>query len=263
MGTVLVLPNLSTVFTEVPFIERFAKARECGFSFVECQFPYAYSIEEIRSELERHELSLVLINLPAGDWEAGERGLAVNPDRIADFQKSVQQGIEYAAALNVPRIHCMAGIVSESEDQETAKQVYIDNLRYTGKEAAARGLTVLIEPINRADMPGYFLHDIQQAKEMLEAVNLPNVKLQFDFYHMEKIYGDALSVYKQYAHLVDHIQIADVPGRHQPGTGEMDYQEIFNYLYSNYNGCIGLEYLPLGNSEVSFKWMTSIAQGGK
>ncbi|GHI00008.1 hydroxypyruvate isomerase family protein [Neobacillus kokaensis] len=262
MGTIVMLPNLSTIFTEVPFLERFKKARECGFSFVECQFPYPYSIEEIRQELEQQELSLELINLPAGDWEAGERGLAAKPDRIAEFRSSVQEGIKYAAALKVPRIHCMAGIVSESEDLEAARKVYIENLTAAGTEAAAHGLTILIEPINRIDMPGYFLHNIQQAKEILDEVNLPNVKLQFDFYHMEKIYGNSLVIYQQYAHLVDHIQIADVPGRHQPGTGEMDYRSIFNYLNSNYNGCIGLEYSPLGKSEESFAWLNSIAQGG-
>lgn len=247
--------NLSTIFTEVPFLARFGKVRDCGFSTVECQFPYDYSVAEIRQELERHRLSLVLINLPAGKWQAGERGLAVDPARIPEFKESVRLGIRYATALKVPRIHCMAGVVAETADLTAAKQVYIENLRYVAKEAAACGLTILIEPINRFDMPGYFLDDIQQAKAILDEVNLPNVRLQFDFYHIERIHGNALAVFQQYASLIDHVQIADVPGRHEPGTGEMDYQAIFSYLNSHYNGYIGLEYTPLEKSEASFKWL--------
>ena len=252
--------NLSTIFTEIPFLERFGKARACGFSFVECQFPYAYAIDDIKLELERNQLSMVLLNLPPGDWKNGDRGMAADPSRINEFKQSVEEGLKYATALKVPRLHCMAGVMTEGTDPEAAKQVYIENLRYAGTEAASRGLIILIEPINRIDMPGYFLHDIHQAKEILDAVNLPNVKLQFDFYHMEKIYGDSLAIHQKYADIVGHIQIADVPGRHQPGTGEMDYQRIFHYLKDTYSGYIGLEYISLGKSEESFAWLK---QGGE
>ncbi|MCM3568493.1 hydroxypyruvate isomerase family protein [Neobacillus mesonae] len=262
-NSLFVLPNLSTIFTEFPFLERFQKAKEHGFSLVECQFPYEYSIEEIQRELKRHELSMVLINLHPGDWKKGDRGLAADPERIPEFRTSVQQGIRYANALKVPRIHCMAGIVSESLDPETAKQVYIENLKYAGTEAAAHGLTILIEPINQGDMPGYFLSDIHQAKAILNAVNLPNVKLQFDFYHIERIHGNALGLFQQYADRVDHVQIADVPGRHEPGTGNMDYQSIFHYLNRTYNGFAGLEYIPLGKSEDSFSWLPMMEHGGR
>jgi hydroxypyruvate isomerase len=244
--------NLSTVFTEVPFLERFKNARECGFSFVECQFPYANSVEEIQHELEQNELSMVLLNLPPGNWEKGDRGIAADPNRVEEFRESVMEGIKYAAALNVSKIHCMAGIV----DSDAARKVYIDNLRYAGSEMAKHGLTILIEPINQFDMPGYFLSDLYQAVEILETVGLPNVKLQFDFYHIERIHGNALSLYKQFAEQVDHVQIADVPGRHEPGTGEMDYREIIDYLNHTYKGLIGLEYTPSGNSKESFEWLS-------
>lgn len=247
--------NLSTIFTEVPFLERFKKAHDSGFSFVECQFPYDYSIEEIQRELEQNQLSLILLNLPAGNWGNGDRGIAADPSRVEEFQTSVKEGIRYAAGLNVSKIHCMAGIVS-GEDSKAARKVYIENLHYAGTELAKHGLTLLIEPINPFDMPGYYLSNIVQAKEILEEVDLPNVKLQFDFYHIERVHGQSLSVYQEYAGLVGHVQMADHPGRHQPGTGEMDYSEILQYLSNEYDGCIGLEYTPLGKSEQSFEWMS-------
>lgn len=251
--------NLTTIFTEVPFLERFKKARECGFSYVECQFPYAYSIEEIQMELVRNELSMVLLNLPPGNWSKGDRGLAVDPKRVDEFRSSVMEGIKYATALNVPRIHCMAGIVS-NDDCETAKAIYLENLHYAGTEMAKHGLTVMIEPINQFDMTGYFLSDIHQAKEILVTLGLSNVKLQFDFYHIQRIHGIPIALFQQYTDVVGHIQIADVPGRNQPGIGEMDYQSIFQYLHDTYEGYIGLEYTPIGKSQDSFEWLRG---GGK
>lgn len=244
--------NLSTIFTEVPFLERFKKAREFGFSFVECQFPYDYSIEEIQQELKQHQLEMVLINLPPGNWAKGDRGIAADLTRIEEFKESVMQGIHYARALNVSKIHCMAGIVSGADP----KAVYIENLQFAGTELAKHGLTLLIEPINPLDMPGYYLTNIYQASEILKAVNLPNVKLQFDFYHIEKVHGQSLSIYQEYADIVGHVQIADHPGRHQPGTEEMDYQQILQNLNYKYEGYIGLEYIPQGKSEESFEWFS-------
>lgn len=246
--------NLSTIFTEVPFLERFRKAGECGFSFVECQLPYNHSIEEIQLELMQNHLSMVLLNLPAGNWEGGDRGLAVDPNRVEEFRKSVFEGIKYATALKVQRIHCMAGIISKA-DSKGAREIYVKNLHFAGTEMAKHGITLLIEPINPYDMPGYFLHNILQAKAILEKVGLHNVKLQFDFYHMERIHGNSLDIFKQYADVIGHVQIADVPGRHQPGIGKMDYGAIFQYLNDTYEGYIGLEYTPKGKSEDSFGWL--------
>jgi hydroxypyruvate isomerase len=246
--------NLSTIFKEVPFLERFKKARDFGFSFVECQFPYDYSIAEIQRVLEQNQLEMVLINLPPGNWAKGDRGIAADPTRIKEFKESIHTGIHYASALKVSRIHCMAGI-SLGADPKEARKVYIENLHYAGTELAKYGLTLLIEPINPFDMSGYYLTNIYQASEILKAVKLPNVKLQFDFYHIERVHGQSLSIYQEYADIVGHVQIADHPGRHQPGTGEMDYQEILQRLNNSYEGYIGLEYIPQGKSEESFEWI--------
>lgn len=248
--------NLSTIFTEVPFLERFKKASDFGFSFVECQFPYDNSIEVIQQALEQQHLEMVLINLPPGNWAQGDRGVAADPSRINEFKESVNKGIQYAKALNVSRIHCMAGI-SKGADPKEANKVYIENLHYAGIELAKHGLTLLIEPINPFDMPDYYLTNIDQASEILKAVELPNVKLQFDFYHIERVHGHSLSIYQEYADIVGHVQIADHPGRHQPGSGEMDYQQILQILENKYEGYIGLEYIPEGKSEESFDWISS------
>ncbi|WP_462413229.1 hydroxypyruvate isomerase family protein [Neobacillus sp. Marseille-QA0830] len=253
--------NLSTVFTEVPFLERFKKARECGFSHVECQFPYAYPVEEIRRQLDQQQLTMVLLNLPPGNWERGDRGLAIDPNRIEEFKHSVMEGINYALPLKVPRIHCMAGVLANSEPR-TAKEVYLENLYYAGTEMAKYGLTLLIEPINTTDMSGYFLDNLALAKEILNEVNLSNVKLQFDFYHIQRIHGNPLSLFQQNVDIIEHVQIADVPGRHQPGTGEMDYQKIFHYLKNTYKDYIGLEYIPSGMSEDSFDWLLGVGWRG-
>lgn len=253
--------NLSTIYTEVPFLERFKKAGESGFSKVECQFPYAFSKEEVKMELERNQLSMVLINLPPGNWEKGDRGIAAMPERTAEFKKSVDEAIRYAQALDAVKVHCMAGIVAES-DREKARQVFMDNLLYAGTETAKYGITLLIEPINPYDMPGYFLNNIDQAVEIIDVIGLPNVKLQFDFYHIERIHGNPLKIYQQYKDLVGHVQIADHPGRNEPGTGRMNYKDIFEYLNESYKGEIGLEYNPQGRSEESFKWIKSAEKGG-
>ncbi|KAF0823163.1 hydroxypyruvate isomerase family protein [Cytobacillus firmus] len=245
--------NLSTVFTEVPFLDRFKKAREAGFDLVECQFPYANTIEEIRNELRRNDLSMILINLPPGKWEEGDRGLAADPNRIEEFRNSVEIGIRYAKGLEVKQIHCMAGVY-HSKNQN----VFNENLFFAGNAMSEQGINLLIEPINPFDIPGYFLKDIQQAEEIINSVGLPNLKLQFDFYHIERIHGQALSFFQKYAELVSHVQLADCPGRHEPGTGEMDYKEILLYLQKYYKGNIGLEYNPQGRSAESFAWLKEV-----
>lgn len=246
--------NLSTVFTEVPFLDRFKKAREYGFTAVECQFPYNYSIGEIQQQLDDNGLSMVLINLPPGDWASGERGIAIDPSRKDEFRNAVHTGIHYALGLNVPRIHCMAGILSK-QNEENAQKTYLENLRYAATEVDAHGLTLLIEPINTYDMPGYFLRDLQIAEKVLTQLHMPNIKLQFDFYHIDRIYGEPLLQFERFADLIDHVQIADNPGRNEPGTGDMDYSSIFQYLTEKYKGHIGIEYNPKSDSEDSFEWL--------
>lgn len=279
--------NLSTVFTEVPFLERFKKAHEHGFSHVECQFPYDFPIEAIQRELEKHQLKMVLLNFPPGDWGKGDRGLAVDRSRVNEFKRSVEKGIHYAMALGVKNLHCMSGIVlgmsGESSDKTgvTAKksglvseisgadsgmsrsemeEVFKENVIFAGKECNKHGLTLLIEPINSFDIPGYFLNDLDLAQKLLEEMALSNVKLQFDFYHIQRIHGDPIELFKRVSQLIGHVQFADVPGRHEPGTGTMNYKEIVDFLKGNYQGYIGLEYTPQLKSETSFDWLDRINQ---
>ncbi|TWI55257.1 hydroxypyruvate isomerase family protein [Halalkalibacter nanhaiisediminis] len=250
--------NLSTIFTEYPFIDRIKKAKEHGFTHVECQFPYPYSLEKIKRELDDHHLSMVLINLPPGDWVSGDRGMAIDPNRIEEFRESVKIGIRYATTIQCPRIHCMAGVMPEKSNKEQVRDVFINNIKYAAAKMAEHDLTLLIEPINTFDIPGYFLNDLHEAVHIIKEVHSPNVKLQFDFYHIQRTYGHTLTLFERYTHLIEHVQIADVPGRYQPGTGEMDYQEIFDLLHNlHYEGFIGLEYSPKGKSEESFNWMTT------
>ncbi len=253
--------NLTTIFTEVPFADRFKKAKEAGFSYVECQFPYEEPIQRLLRLLHNNNLSMVLINMPAGNWAQGERGLAIYPERREEFKEALNMSIQYAFALKSPNIHCMAGILSPEQSREEARKVFIENLKYAGRKFAALGLTLLIEPINPYDMPGYFLTDIHDAVKIIKEVNLPNVRLQFDFYHIERIHGNSLELFKKYFRLISHVQIADHPGRHEPGTGSINYKEIFAEMDRlGYKRPLGLEYTPAGKSEDSFHWL--LKEGG-
>lgn len=249
-------PNLSTLFTEVPFIERFEKAKEAGFTHVEFQFPYVNSANEVQEKVNRYGLQTVLFNLPAGHWEQGDRGIAIFENRRDEFHQSVTTAIEYAQALNCSTLHCMAGVLPSDINKDDALQVYKENVQFCAKQFEKYGLTVVIEPINTFDIPGYFLSDLEFAASIINELALPNIKLQYDFYHMQRMQGELISSFKKHKDLVGHIQIADNPGRHEPGTGEIHYENIFSALKDEgYNGFIGLEYNPKGKSEDSFTWL--------
>jgi hydroxypyruvate isomerase len=248
--------NLSTVFTELPFLKRFKSAKAAGFSYVECQFPYQEPTEKIKDELDENQLSLVLINLPPGNWEEGDRGLAIDPSRRDLFKSSVTEGIRYAKGLNCPNIHCMAGVLSSDLSKHEARRTFIENIKYAAAALSENDLTLLIEPINFFDMPGYFLSDLHEAAKILDELHMENVKLQFDFYHMQRLHGNLLTNFERYIDHIGHVQIADVPGRHEPGTGEINYQYILRFLEkTSYTGLIGLEYTPKTTSERSFDWL--------
>lgn len=248
--------NLSLLFNELPFLERFAAARAAGFDAVEFLFPYAFEAEQIGARLHRYGLELVLHNLPAGDWAAGERGMACDPRRSAEFQDGVGLALDYALELGVRRLHCLAGKLPPSLTRERAHAAYVANLRHAAARCREHGITLLIEPINDRDMPGYFLTGTRQAAAVIEEVGAANLCLQYDIYHMQRMEGELADTIRRYLPLIRHIQLADVPGRHQPGTGEINFPFLFRLLDElGYEGWIGCEYLPQGDTLASLAWL--------
>jgi hydroxypyruvate isomerase len=248
--------NLSMLFTEAPFIERFGLAQAAGFTGVEFLFPYAFDADAIAERLQRHRLQLVLHNLPPGDWQAGERGMACDPRRFDEFKDSVQLGLEYARQLGSPRVHCMAGIRPADVAPERARQAYVRALQYAADQFAPHGIEVLVEPINHFDMPGYFLNYSRQAREILADAARPNLFLQYDIYHMQRMEGELANTIRACLPLIGHMQLADTPGRHEPGSGEINYPYLFGLLDElAYQGWIGCEYLPSSSSADSLSWL--------
>jgi 2-dehydrotetronate isomerase len=238
--------NLSTMFTELGFLDRFAAAEAAGFDAIELQFPYDYPAYEVAKRLAAHGLEPVLINLPPGDLAGGERGLAALPGRQADFAQAVEAGLDYALAIGCRTVHCLAGLVlSDRGADEACERCYIANLRHAAWRAAERGVTLVIEPINRRDMPHYFLSTPEQARPIIAAVGAPNLGLQFDCYHAQIMGGDLTARLKSHADLIRHIQIACVPDRAEPDRGEIHYPHLFEVIDGmGYHGWIGCEYRP-------------------
>jgi hydroxypyruvate isomerase len=247
--------NLSMMFGETSFLDRFAAARAARFDAVEFLFPYAFESEQIHKRLARHQLQLVLFNLPAGDWAGGERGIACDPRRIGEFQDSVELALDYAAELDVKQLHCLAGKVPPNVPPERAHETYVANLKFAAAECAAHGLRLLIEPINTFDIPGYFLTGSGQALAILDECGADNLLLQYDVYHMQRMEGELANTIRANLARIGHIQIADNPGRHQPGTGEINYPFLFGLLDEiGYQGWIGCEYKPSGETGASLAW---------
>lgn len=247
--------NLSMLFTEVPFPERFARAAKAGFRSVEFLFPYAWPAAEIRERLDANGLALVLHNLPAGDWDAGERGIACHPDRVAEFRQGVQRAIEYARVLGAPRLNCLAGKAPPGVDPQALRSTLVENLRYAAGELAASGLTLLVEPINTYDIPGFYLSRTRQALDILDEVGAPNAMLQYDIYHAQRTEGELAATLQAHLARIGHIQLADNPGRHEPGTGEINYAFLLAHLDRiGYSGWIGCEYKPAGRTEDGLHW---------
>ncbi|MGE5471548.1 MAG: hydroxypyruvate isomerase [Bacteroidota bacterium] len=248
--------NLSFLFSELPFPERFAKAAACGFKGVEYLFPYAYPAHDVADWLRDTDLEQVLFNLAPGDWAAGERGLACLPHRQGEFAESVEQALDYAMVLDCERVHCMAGLhpggVSEAELEKT----YVANLRHAADRFATVGATVTIEPINsRIDMPGYWLDNVARGFRLLDVIDRDNVKLQYDIYHAQIIGDDLARTLEANIGRIGHIQVADHPGRHEPGTGEIAYPVLFELLDRlGYAGWVGCEYKPLTSTEAGLGW---------
>lgn len=251
--------NLTMLYTELPFLERFAAARAAGFRFVEYLFPYAYDKAVLREALNSNGLTQVLFNLPAGNWQAGDRGIAADPARVIEFRKSVDTALDYALALGVQKLNCLAGVrpkhFSESESAETL----VDNLIFAADALAAHGRTLVIEAINRFDIPGFLLHRAEQVDKIIEAVERPNVAIQYDIYHAQREQGDITATLRTHIGRIGHIQIADNPGRHQPGTGEINYPFLFAELDKlGYDGFVGLEYVPEPDTAASLAWLSTM-----
>jgi hydroxypyruvate isomerase len=250
--------NLSMLFTEAPLIERFERAARAGFAAVEIQFPYDVPAEELQAALLRNKLSLVLFNLPAGDWAAGERGIACHPDRVDEFRQGIDAALAYAAALGVPQLNCLAGIRPAQVPADTARHVLAGNLRHAALRLKAHGLKLLIEPINTHDIPGFFLHGTRQALDLIAEVGADNLFLQYDVYHMQRMEGDLAHTLAAHLEKIAHIQIADNPGRHEPGTGEINFDFLFAHLDRiGYKGWVGCEYKPAATTEAGLGWLKS------
>ncbi len=248
--------NLTLMFTEVPFLERFERAAKAGFDAVEFQFPYAWAKEDVAAALKASGLKAVLHNLPAGDWAAGNRGLACLSDRVVEFRESVPLAIEYAKALGVDRLHCLSGIEPTDRPADNVRRTYVENLRFASAETAAAGIRLLIEPINRYDIPGMYLHSSAQAIDVMNEVGSDNLFLQYDIYHAQRSEGELAATMHRLLPHIGHIQIADNPGRHEPGTGEINFAFLFELMDRlGYEGWVGCEYVPLGKTEAGLTWM--------
>ncbi|MGP9465839.1 MULTISPECIES: 2-oxo-tetronate isomerase [unclassified Halomonas] len=250
--------NLSMLFNEHDFMGRFSAAADAGFKGVEYLFPYAYSAAELRQALDETQLEQVLFNLPPGDWEKGERGLASLPGREAEFRDSVIEALRYAETLNCPHVHAMAGLLPEDADATTLadhQATYLRNLHFAATEAAKLGKGILIEPINTRDMPHYFLSGQAQAMAVLKALGANNLKLQFDLYHCQIMEGDLIRHLERQFSAIGHVQVAGVPERHEPDVGEINYPALFARLEAlGYSGWVGCEYRPAGDTRQGLGW---------
>ena len=247
--------NLMMLFNEVPFLDRFERAAKAGFDAVEFLFPYAYKADEIKSRLEANGLRLVLHNLPAGDWDAGERGIGCLPDRVDEFRAGVAKAIDYAGALGVKQVNCLAGKAPLGASETTLRQTFVANLQYAANALKQARIKLLIEPINTYDIPGFYLSRTQQAIDILDEVGADNAFVQYDLYHAQRMEGELAATVQKHLARIGHIQLADNPGRNEPGTGEINYPFLFAHLDRiGYEGWIGCEYKPAGATEAGLGW---------
>jgi hydroxypyruvate isomerase len=248
--------NLTMLYNEHAFLDRFAAAAAAGFRGVEFLFPYAFPAEQLGERLARHDLELVLHNLPAGNWEAGERGIACHPDRVAEFQDGVGTAIDYATALGVTQLNCLAGIVPQGVTRDAARATFVANLVFAATRLEAAGIRLLIEPINTYDIPGFFLCGTRQAVDIIGETGSLNLFVQYDIYHMQRMEGELANTIKANLGRIRHLQLADNPGRNEPGTGEINYAFLFRFIEQlGYDGWIGCEYKPATTTAAGLSWI--------
>ncbi len=250
--------NLTMLFTEHAFLDRFEHAAKAGFTAVEFLFPYAFAAGDIAQRLDKFGLTLVLHNLPAGNWDAGERGIACHPDRVDEFRAGVATAIAYAKALGVRRLNCLAGKAPPGVSDAVLKQTFVGNLRFAAAELKNVGLNLLIEPINTFDIPGFYLNRTAQAVAILDEVGASNAFVQYDIYHAQRAEGELASTMQKHLSRIGHVQLADNPGRNEPGTGEINYPFLFTHLEKlGYSGWIGCEYKPATTTEAGLGWLNA------
>jgi hydroxypyruvate isomerase len=250
--------NLTMLYNDVDFLERFEAAANSGFKGVEYLFPYAYPKEQVAERLHKHGLAQVLHNLPAGDWAQGERGIACDPRRVGEFQDGVFKAIEYAKALDCKQLNCLAGISPADVDAEKIRATLVDNLRFAARELGKAGIKLLMEPINTYDIPRFFLCRTAQAVDIVRDVGSSNLFLQYDIYHMQRMEGELANTIKANLKQIAHLQLADNPGRNEPGSGEINYRFLFEFIDGiGYDGWIGCEYKPKGKTVDGLAWRAS------
>jgi hydroxypyruvate isomerase len=252
--------NLSFLYPDLPFTERFGAAARDGFKAVEYVGPYAEPKEKIAALLERHGLTQALFNLPAGNWDGGERGIGCLPDRIGEFRTGVATAIEYAEALGCKTLNALAGIAPPGVDQAILEETFVNNLEFAANKCEQAAIKLVFEPINTRDIPGFFVSTTNHAERIIAQTNVANLFIQYDFYHMQVMQGDLIPTFARLQHRVGHVQIADSPGRHEPGTGEINYRFIFNELDRlGYDGWVGCEYKP----KAGFAWIKPYLTSGE
>jgi hydroxypyruvate isomerase len=250
--------NLTMMFNEVPFLDRFEAAAKAGFTAVEFLFPYDYPAKDVGERLHRHGLTQALFNLPPGNWDAGEKGFAALPDRFSDLQQSLHTALPYAQATGVKRVHLMAGIADRGDRK--AVGAFRKSVAWTAEFLAPHGLDVVIEPINPRNVPGYFLNDFGFASDLIQDLKIPNLKLQFDIYHCQIIHGDVTMRLREMMPIIGHIQIASIPSRNEPDGEELNYPFLFTELDRlGYGGFVGCEYNPRGKTVDGLGWFKPYA----
>ena len=250
--------NLTMLFNELSFFDRFAAAKATGFTGVEYLFPYDFEKAVLGELLQQYGLTQVLHNLPAGNWGAGERGIAILPDRVAEFRDGVRQAIDYAKALGCGQLNCLVGIVPVGADLHELNKVLVKNLRFAADALARQRIRLLIEPINTRDIPGFFLNRTEQAVQLISDVGSDNLFIQYDIYHMQVMEGDIAPTLRKHLARIAHVQLADNPGRNEPGTGEINYPFLFRHLDEiGYRGWVGCEYKPKTTTVEGLGWYTN------
>jgi hydroxypyruvate isomerase len=253
--------NLTMLFNDVPFLDRFAAAAQHGFKGVEFLFPYDFEPAQLKERLQQHQLQMVLHNLPAGNWAGGERGIACHPGRVAEFEEGVESALRYAKVLGTQRINCLVGIQPENVELSKAQETLVRNLKFAAAELKKAGIPLLIEPINTFDIPGFFLSGTRQGLGLIEQVGSDNLFLQYDIYHMQRMEGELANTIRNHLSVIKHIQLADNPGRFEPGTGEINYRYLLGFLDDiGYDGWVGCEYKPRGTTADGLGWREELAE---